>query len=464
MTRRRARPVRLAWEAGAAPAIRPARLIRQARLPAPDGGPPHGRLIHGDNLAVMSELMKELEGRIDLIYLDPPFHSGRRYVTRVGAHEDSRRPESWQTEAGYDDRWPDRGAYLDMLRPRLELTHRLLAPRGTLYVHLDWRNAAYVRVLLDEIFGSDRLLNEIVWTYHGPSPIRTAFSRKHDTLLAYTKSSRYVFNPDAVRVPYDPSTVKAFASSPKAGFGKVPDLQRGKVPEDWWFFPVVARLHKERTGYPTQKPMALMERIVLASSKPGDLVADFFSGSGTTLVAAARNGRRWIGCDRQALACATAYRRLLLECPQESLDWISDGPSESRSLDRLVGVAIEGTLLTARARGRARFQWLEVDWDYNGKTFTSLSQAVRPWRDTTPLPALKHRVARSGPFQIALRAADPAGKVYTAQLAVSIPRRGEPSVKLVRMTRRDETAAHRGVRRASSPRPTPPAQPGRSRR
>ncbi len=160
--------------------------------------------------------------------------------------------------------------------------HRLLTPDGTLYLHLDWHANSYARLLLDEIFGSDQMLNEIVWTYHGPSPIRTAFNRKHDTILAYVKGHDYTFNADAVREPYNPSTVQTFKASPKAGFGKVPNLERGKVPEDWWYFPVVARLHNERTGYPTQKPESLLDRIILASSNPGDIVADFFCGSGTT--------------------------------------------------------------------------------------------------------------------------------------------------------------------------------------
>ncbi|MGW8249293.1 MAG: DNA methyltransferase, partial [Anaerolineales bacterium] len=241
-------------------------------------------VILGDNLAAMSALLPEYEGRIQLIYVDPPFFTNRSYPARVGRGEDSRRPQEWLLADGYADHWVDIDAYLDMLYPRLYLMHRLLAPEGSLYLHLDWHADAYARLLLDEIFGAERLLNEIVWVYHGPSPIRTAFNRKHDTLLLYTKSDHYTFNVDAVRTPYDPNTVKTFESSSKAGFGKVPDLERGKVPEDWWYFPVVARLHNERTGYPTQKPEALLERIVLASSDPGDLVADFFCGSGTTAV------------------------------------------------------------------------------------------------------------------------------------------------------------------------------------
>jgi DNA modification methylase len=197
----------------------------------------------------MSALLAEFEGRINLIYADPPFFSNRRYPMRIGRGEDSRNPKEWQLAEGYPDHWTDLNAYLDMLYPRLSLMYRLLAPTGTLYLHLDWHASAYARLILDEIFGSDRLLNEIVWIYHGPSPIRSAFNRKHDTILIYTKSDEYTFNVDEVRQPYDPTTIKTFASSPKAGFGKIPDLKRGKVPEDWWYFPVVARLHLERSGY-----------------------------------------------------------------------------------------------------------------------------------------------------------------------------------------------------------------------
>jgi DNA modification methylase len=142
-------------------------------------------------------------------------------------------------------------------------------------------------------------------------PIRTAFNRKHDTILVYTKGDTYTFNVDAVRLPYNPVTVKTFASSPRAGFGKIPNLKRGKVPEDWWYFPVVARLHSERSGYPTQKPEALLQRIVLASSNPGDLVADFFCGSGTTATVAARHGRRFILSDINFRAVHTSQARLV---------------------------------------------------------------------------------------------------------------------------------------------------------
>jgi DNA modification methylase len=155
-----------------------------------------------------------------------------------------------------------------------------------------------------------------VWCYHGPSPITSAFKRKHDTILVYTKSRQYFFNADAVRVPYDASTVRTFASSRTAGFGKVPNLHRGKVPEDWWYFPVVARLHRERVGYETQKPEALLQRIVHASSAPGDQVLDLFGGSGTTGVVAARLGRNATLADLNPVAIEKALLRLRRLQPQ----------------------------------------------------------------------------------------------------------------------------------------------------
>ena len=347
---------------------------------------PANRLILGDNLVVMASLLPAYEGKLNLIYADPPFFTNRVYPARVGRGEDSRRPSEWQLAEGYGDHWSDLDAYLDFLYPRLALMHRLLASTGTFYLHLDWHANAYARLLLDEIFGPERLLNEIVWCYHGPSPIRSAFNRKHDTLLAYTKSGEYTFNVDAVRQPYDPSTVKTFASSPKAGFGKVPDLERGKVPEDWWYFPVVARLHNERTGYPTQKPEALLERIVLAASNPGDVVADFFCGSGTTAVAATRHQRLFIANDVTFRAVHTARARLVQSI---GLPRTAQPSSEDSFSVQTISHDIEpqNAALHLRWAGQAvsmdaeilpALDYWEVDPDWDGNIFRSAAQAVRP--------------------------------------------------------------------------------------
>lgn len=336
---------------------------------------PDGRVILGDNLHVMSALLPEYEGRINLIYADPPFFTNRKFSARVGRGEDSRKPAKWKLAEGYHDSWNDIDSYLQFLYERLSLMHRLLAPNGTLYLHLDWHADAYARLILDEIFGAENFINEIIWTYHGPSPIRTAFNRKHDTILMYAKSKDYVFNVDDVREPYNPNTVATFKASPKAGFGKVPDLERGKVPEDWWYFPVVARLHNERTGYPTQKPEALLERIILASSNKGDLVADFFCGAGTTALVAARHGRRFITCDESPRAVHTARARLAETKSVFAFELDATIKPAVATKSKKIKVKLADGYVQLSTSLDVDF-W-EVDPAWDGKTFRSAAQAQR---------------------------------------------------------------------------------------
>jgi len=389
----------LTWPSKSQSEPQPADLVLEsATYPKGQGYPdalPENHLYLGDNQKVMGALLPQYEGRMDLIYADPPFFTNKRYPTRIGRGEDSRHPQEWQLAEGYADHWSDIDAYLNFLYPRLALMHRLLAPTGTLYLHLDWHADAYARLLLDEIFGRERLLNEIVWLYHGPSPIRRAFNRKHDILLVYTKSGDYTFNADAVREPYNPSTVKTFNASPKAGFGKIPDLERGKVPEDWWYFPVVARLHNERTGYPTQKPEALLERIILASSNPGDLVADFFCGSGTFPLVAARLDRRFLACDVTWRAVHTSRVRLLeggqpftlqrdrsLQIPSSPATLRAERSLE-RSRRRPQGEVLDfqRTHRTIVLKNPPALDYWEVDPAWDGITFKSAMQARRPIRN-----------------------------------------------------------------------------------
>ncbi|MDK1081344.1 MAG: site-specific DNA-methyltransferase [Anaerolineae bacterium] len=358
----------------------PANLVTESFIyPGGHGYPtiqPENRLILGDNLPIMASLLPEYEGRIDLIYADPPFFTNRKYPVRIGRGEDSRKPGKWVMTEGYQDHWSDLDAYLDFLYQRLSLMARLLASHGSLYLHLDWHANSYARLLLDEIFGAENMVNEIIWTYHGPSPIRRAFNRKHDTILVYAKSKEYTFNADAVREPYNPNTVKTFGASPKAGFGKVPDLERGKVPEDWWYFPVVARMHNERTGYPTQKPSALLERIIKASSNPGDLVADFFCGSGTTAFVAAKLGRNFIASDATFRAIHTTRSRLVdlqtpftLECDSTMPFTFENTQAEVKQESDLFHLD-----------SQLELDYWEVDPAWDGKMFKSAAQAHRPVR------------------------------------------------------------------------------------
>ncbi len=406
----------LIWPSKHLPDPQPASLIKDSIIfPGGRGYPnaaPASRLIMGDNLPVMAALLPKLEGKINLIYADPPFFTNRKYPARIGRGEDSRKPDEWALAEGYRDSWPTLDAYLEFLYQRLALMHRLLTPNGTLYLHLDWHADSYARVLLDEIFGADHLLNEIVWTYHGPSPIRRAFNRKHDVILAYVKSGDYIFNVDAVREPYNPSTVQTFKASPKAGFGKIPDLERGKVPEDWWYFPVVARLHNERTGYPTQKPESLLERIIRASSNENDLVADFFCGAGTAPIVAARLGRRFIACDITFRAAHTTRQRLCA-LPGDPFTFERDSSiCLPYSDESKLKFEIKSDSIKVNPRGKLDY-W-EVDPAWDGKIFRSAAQAFRPVRSDEIPCEIKVKTGR----RICVRSVNVEGDLFQAELSV----------------------------------------------
>jgi len=207
---------------------------------------------------------------------------------------------------------------------------------------------------------------------------------------------------DAVREPYNPKTIKTFASSPKAGFGKVPDLERGKVPEDWWYFPVVARLHKERTGYPTQKPQPLLERIILATTKPGDLVADFFCGAGTTSLVASQHERRFIANDLSWRAVHTSRTRHIAgsDTPFKMLNEIN--LRQERLSGGSDGVKIAGAQLENEPDLEDNLDYWEVDLDWGGEVFRSAAQAVRP-RKKEPISGELALPEPIGEKQIAVR-------------------------------------------------------------
>jgi site-specific DNA-methyltransferase (adenine-specific) len=268
-----------------------------------------GAVVEADNLDALRQVP---DGVVDLAYADPPFATGgtRRLTSiRTGSGESTRRGFAGRTyryEVVSDLAWADDlplAAHLEALRARLVEVHRVLASHGSLYLHVDWRTSHHVRLLLDEVFGADRFLNEIVWAYDYGARQRDRWPRKHDTILWYAKGDAWVFERDAIdRIPYlAPDLVGPEKAS------------RGKLPTDVWWLTIVPPGSSERTGYPTQKPVRLLERIVAASSRPGDLVLDPYAGSGTTGVAAARLGRRWLLIDRNPAAVEIARARLAAE-------------------------------------------------------------------------------------------------------------------------------------------------------
>ncbi|MDD9801361.1 MAG: DNA methyltransferase [Deltaproteobacteria bacterium] len=278
------------------------------------------KLIWGDNLLVMSSLLEKFAGKIDLIYIDPPFATGAdfSFTAQIGeSGEQVVKESSVIEEKAYRDTW-GRGfdSYLTMIYERLVLMRELLSESGSIYVHCDWRVNSFLRLALDEIFGKQHLINEIIWCYTGPgSPNMKQFNRKHDTIFWFSKNNQWVFNKDNVRVPYkDPNQTlrKAFDSGQGMDEEQTEKYrERGKVPETWWEDIAVAVRSAQNLGYPTQKPEALLERIIKASSNEGDLVADFFCGSGTTAAVAEKLGRRWIACDLGRYAVHTARKRML---------------------------------------------------------------------------------------------------------------------------------------------------------
>lgn len=257
------------------------------------------RIVCDDNLVYMSSLP---DGCCDLIYADPPFNSNRTVgpTKRHGATFNDRHGEGVC-------------GFLDFLKPRVMEMHRLLSPTGCLYVHLDWRTVHYVKVLLDEVFGQDHFLNEIIWSYRSGGVAKRWFARKHDTLLFYAKKvGVHTFN----RMRHgEYRTLDLRMSADGRPFkqtrnGRLYFHPDGPAIPDVWDIPFLSTVSKERVGYPTQKPESLLERVILASSNEGDVVADFFCGSGTTLAVAARLERRWLGCDLNPDAVAITQRRL----------------------------------------------------------------------------------------------------------------------------------------------------------
>lgn len=286
-----------------------------------DGGSWMNRLVYGDNLLTMQALLAgdpqtglpSLRGKVDLIYIDPPFDSKADYRTPITLPNTSFSQKPTVIEQfAYADTWEEGTiSYLKMIYPRLVLMKELLSERGSIYVHIDWHIGAYMKIILDDIFGKNRFLNEIMWCYTIGGKGSSFYGRKHDTILLYSKSPNYTFNGKDknvivqrklnthMRTKIDDDGREYQEKTDKKS-GKIYRyyVDEGKVPEDYWIdIEQLNREDAERVGYATQKPSKLLTRIIAASSNEGDLVCDFFGGSGTTAAVAEKLGRRWITCD-----------------------------------------------------------------------------------------------------------------------------------------------------------------------
>jgi adenine specific DNA methylase Mod len=334
-----AKCVSLHWEgkrAAQVPTSPPALRCMEKHGPANEDGW-RNRLIQGDNLEAMAALRGECEGKFALIYLDPPFFTGSDFNVTTSAKEGSLATSSH----AYTDKWGgDLGAYLQWMLDRLTAARHLLREDGCIYVHLSWHAAHYVKLLMDEVFGIERFQNEIIWCYREAINSKKRWNRKHDTILFYSKGKQFTFNYDAVRQPYAESNIRKYRHKDEKGVYRLmgrgivnsplrskrdlpPEYEEqypgltyrhylgtGTLPLDYWHIDIENQASSRRTGYPTQKPEALLERILSASSNSNDLIGDFCCGSGTTLAVAQRLSRRWVGCDVGEIAIELSCRRL----------------------------------------------------------------------------------------------------------------------------------------------------------
>jgi site-specific DNA-methyltransferase (adenine-specific) len=267
---------------------------------------PINQIFEGDNLPILKSIPSE---SVQLIYIDPPFNTGRTQTrgtttttrtdagNRVG-FKGKRYDVVRETVLSYDDEFED---FWSFLEPRLEEAWRLLNETGTLYLHLDYREAHYAKVLLDALFGRECFLNEIIWAYDYGGKSKNKWPSKHDTILVYVKDpAKYYFN--STEVDREPYMAPGLVTPEK--------VEKGKLPTDVWWHTIVSPTGKEKTGYPTQKPKGILRRVIQASSEPGDLVLDFFAGSGTTGAVAAELGRKFILIDQNPESIGVISKRL----------------------------------------------------------------------------------------------------------------------------------------------------------
>ncbi|MDD3852893.1 MAG: site-specific DNA-methyltransferase [Syntrophomonadaceae bacterium] len=278
-------------------------------IPAQTDYSPQNRILQGNNLSIIPNLIKQgLDAKFDLIYLDPPYLSNAVYKSKIliGQGEESQ----WLERQIFNDLGSENMEdYLNELLTLFNMIKILLSDEGSLFVHLDWHSSHYVKILLDEVFGRQQFINEIVWCYSGGSGSRNHFHRKHDLILWYSKTDQYIFNPQYR--PYSEATMQRGLTKVKGDRYKL--KEQGALLNDWWtdIGKILSPTAYENLKFPTQKPIMLLERLVATASHPGGLVGDFYCGSGTTAQVCHQMGRKYIVCDNNPIAIQTCMQRML---------------------------------------------------------------------------------------------------------------------------------------------------------
>ncbi len=349
-------------------------------------------LIWGENKAVMSSLLSKFNDKIALIYIDPPFATGGDFNLKIQIGENG----EFINEIAYIDKW-EKGidSYLRFLQERLVLMKKLLTTNGSIYVHLDWHISHYIKLIMDEIFGIDNFRNEIVWAYPAASAkTRRFFIRSYDTILFYTKSDDFVFNDDPnIYMEYSNRVKNALKKDEHGIFyyrggshngkklsRKVYIKHEGIFPRDVWNdIPYIRANVNEYQGFSTQKPERLLKRIILASTNEGDLLADFFCGSGTTLSVAEKLGRRWMGCDSNYQAIHMSKKRVLnIKASNDILNWKQEYNKHPHSF--------QISVMNGNSDQNQKSSNLILDIQQDGNVVTvQLSNYVVPKNKITPL-------------------------------------------------------------------------------
>lgn len=434
------------------------------------------KLILGDNRSAAASLLSRFAGKVDLIYIDPPFATGSdfNFSQRVGFEGDEGesgrvcgpRSSNFPEWRAYSDTWKQGlGSYLSMLAELVVLMRDLLGSMGSLMIHVDYRLNSHVRLLLDEHFGPECFMNEIIWHYRSGGVSKRFYPRKHDSIIWYGKTARPYFDPAAAAEPRNKcpecgcirdrwNNLKKHVDADgriyrtiKSGnrVYKYYDDEPVTVPDVWLGINHIQQKDPERSGYPTQKPEKLLRRIVETHCPPGGLVADFFCGSGTTLIAAEKLGRRWIGCDSSRFAIHTTRKRLLdpdvmdnkstsndpAKRPFEILepDGMDRNPNPGVVFDSALKVVgkrnsnrvnvvlkdiaipeLEGLPEDVRARIRTWSDCIDywaVDWEYDGTCFVNRWQSFRtPVKRSLALETPVHEYDSGGPHQIFIKVVD----------------------------------------------------------